>query len=198
MKLYAEVRHYRAGQMIRDALTLLWVTVWVFLGIRVYELVDSLGAAGRRLEEGGSEFAGTLESVGDDLADVPVVGGILRAPFEAIAGGGRAVQQAGETQQDVVHTLALYLGVLLALIPILLVVVPYLYRRVRWIREATAAHRLRVDADDLHLFALRAIATRSLTELQRATPDPAGALAAGDYAPLAALELGALGLRAQT
>src|SRR5687767_9523182 len=41
-----------------------------------------------------------------------------------------------------------------------------------------------------------AVATRPLYELQRACADPAAALATADYAPLAALELGAMGLRA--
>jgi hypothetical protein len=39
------------------------------------------------------------------------------------------------------------------------------------------------------------VANRSLRELHRVTPDPAGALRSGDYAGLAALELRALGLR---
>jgi hypothetical protein len=50
---------------------------------------------------------------------------------------------------------------------------------------------------DLELFALRALANRPLRELYRVTPDPAGALRAGDYAGLAALELRSLGLRAE-
>jgi hypothetical protein len=36
---------------------------------------------------------------------------------------------------------------------------------------------------------------RSLDELRRAAEDPGAALAAGDYAPLAAVEFRALGLR---
>ncbi len=62
-------------------------------------------------------------------------------------------------------------------------------------RAATAASRLRLDSDDLYIFALRAIATRPWHELRRVTPDPAGAFSAGDYEALAALELSALGLR---
>jgi hypothetical protein len=57
------------------------------------------------------------------------------------------------------------------------------------------AARLRDDRADLHLFALRAVANRPLRQLHRVTPDPAGALAAGDYEGLAALELNALGLK---
>ena len=61
--------------------------------------------------------------------------------------------------------------------------------------EATAARAIRESAADLHLFALRAVANRPLSELRRVTPDPAGALMSGDVEDLARLELAALGLR---
>jgi hypothetical protein len=40
------------------------------------------------------------------------------------------------------------------------------------------------------------VANRSLRDLHRVTPDPAGALRAGEFGALADLELRALGLRA--
>lgn len=105
---------------------------------------------------------------------------------DRLAGAGTSVEGA---------TLALWLGILLAVIPIGYVLLRYAPWRGRWIREASAASRLRIDSEDLHLFALRAVATRPLYELQRVTPDPAAALARGDYESLASLELGALGLK---
>jgi hypothetical protein len=133
--------------------------------------------------------------VRDRIGGVPLVGDELQSPFEAAAGAGRTLERAGAAQQEVVHTLALWLGVLLAVIPIGYVLLRQVPKRVRWIREASAASRLRIDAEDLHLFALRAVSTRPLYELKRACADPARALATGDYEPLAGLELGALGLR---
>ena len=105
------------------------------------------------------------------------------------------MERAGLAQQEVVQDLATWLGVLLALIPISYVAYRYLPDRWRWIREAGAASMLRIDAADLQLFALRAIARQPLYELRRATPDPAAALAQGDYEPLASLELASLGLK---
>jgi hypothetical protein len=52
-----------------------------------------------------------------------------------------------------------------------------------------------LEGAGLHLFALRALATRSITELRSATLDPAGAYTSGDYSRLADLELRQLGLR---
>jgi hypothetical protein len=110
---------------------------------------------------------------------------------------GQTLADAGATQQEVVHQLALWLGVLVAAVPIIALLLVWLPRRVAWAREAGAASRLRLDGADLELFALRAVANRSLRDLHRVTPDPAGALRGGEFEALADLELRALGLRAQ-
>ena len=195
MKLYAEAPRWRTRQIASDLAVLLWVVVWVRVGRWVHELVLRLQGPGRSLEEAGGGFARRFDDISGTVEDVPFVGGQLRRPFEAVADGSRSLAQAGITQQDVVPDVAVALGLLLALIPILYMLIKYVPGRVRWVREASAANRLRIDASDLHLFAIRAVATRPLYELQRACKDPAAALASGDYGPLAALELGAMGLR---
>jgi hypothetical protein len=87
--------------------------------------------------------------------------------------------------------------VVVAAVPVIALLLVWLPRRVAWAREAGAASRLRMDAADLELFAIRAVANRPLRQLHRATPDPAGALRTGEYEALADLELRALGLRAR-
>ena len=83
--------------------------------------------------------------------------------------------------------------------PAVLLLLAWLPRRVRWMRDAGDAHRLRGDSPgDLALFAWRAVARRPLGELRRAVDDPGGALLRGDYTALAALELHALGLRTES
>jgi hypothetical protein len=195
MKIYAETPGFRTRQVLADASMILWVYLWVRIGLRIKELVDGLGTPGRTIQQAGSGLAGTLESAAREVSDVPVVGDALRAPLESAADAGRVLQRAGAAQQDVVHTLAVWLGTLLALIPILFVLYHWGPWRARWAREASAAQRLRSDSSDLQLFALRALATRPLQELRRAAEDPAAAFGAGDYEALAAIELGELGLR---
>ena len=195
MKLYAEVPRWRTRQVLSDVAVVLWTYVWIKVGQRVHELILRLQGPGRSLEYAGGSFGRRFEDISETVGDVPFAGGQLRRPFEAVATGSRALERAGIQQQDVVHDIAVLLGILLALIPILYMLIKYLPGRLRWIREASAASRLRIDAADLHLFAIRAVATRPLYELQRACKDPAAALAQGDYGPLAALELGAMGLR---
>jgi hypothetical protein len=194
MKLYAEVGRVRGRQILQDAALLLWIALWVAIGLEVNALVNELSAPGETIERAGSGFAGSVEELGGGVGDLPVVGEELKRPFDAVADAGRVLEEAGQRQQDVVHTLALWLGTLFTVIPISYVLYKYVPDRLRWIREATAARHLRVDADDLRLFALRAIATRPLYELKRAAPDPAAAFEAGEYEALAGIELASLGL----
>jgi hypothetical protein len=196
VKLYAETAGLRARQVLVDLAVLAWTTAWVWAGVTLYRLVGKLAVPGARLEQAGGGFAGDISEIQQKVGRLPVVGGDLQGPFGRLAGVGRTLADAGATQQQVVHQLALWLGVLVAAVPIAALLVAWLPRRVAWAREAGAASRLRLGGADLELFALRAVANRSLRELRRVTADPAGALRAGDYQALADLELRSLGLRA--
>ena len=197
MKLYADAPGYRGGQLVRDGLVLLWIALWVRAGVWIHELVSRLAGPARTIQRAGEGFARPFRDAGERVEDVPVVGDALRSPFDAAAGAGRVLAEAGAAQRDTVETLALWLAVLLALIPISSVLLRYVPARLRWAREASAAGRLLVGDGGLELLALRAVARRSLDELRRAVPDPAGAWARGDHAPLAELELRELGVRAR-
>jgi hypothetical protein len=196
VKLYAETAGLRARQLLGDLAVLAWTGAWVWAGLTLYRLVGRLAVPGARLEQAGGGFAGDVAEIQQKVGRLPVVGGDLQGPFGRLAGVGRTLADAGATQQQVVHQLALWLGVLVAAVPIAALLVAWLPRRVAWAREAGAASRLRLAGADLELFALRAVANRPLRELRRVTPDPAGALRAGEYEALADLELRALGLRA--
>jgi hypothetical protein len=194
MKLYGETRFFRYRQMSTDIAVVVWTVVWIRIGIFMKHLFERLSEPGETIESAGGGFSSTMADIGERIADLPVVGPTLRSPFEAASDAGLRLQDAGQGQQDLVHRIAWWLGVLLALIPITLVLIRYVPGRFSWIREASAAHRLRIDAADLQLFALRAITNRPLHELRRACKDPAAAFAQGDYEPLARFELASLGL----
>jgi len=197
VKLYAETAGLRARQLLGDLGVLAWTAVSVAAGLTLYRLVEKLAVPGARVEQAGSNFAGDVAEIQQKVGRLPVVGNELQGPFGRLSGVGRTLADAGATQQEVVHQLALWLGVVVAAVPIVVLLLVWLPRRVAWAREAGAASRLRLDGADLELFAIRAVANRSLRELHRVTPDPAGALRAGEYQPLADLELRALGLRPQ-
>ena len=195
MKFYGESSFFRLRQIAADVGVLLWTVLWIRIGFFMRDLIDRLSGPGETIENAGNSFSSTMLDVSDKIADVPLVGEDLRAPFEAASDVGLRLQEAGQGQQDLVHRIAFWLGLLLAVIPITLMLIRYVPSRLSWIREASAAHRLRIDASDLQLFALRAITNRPLHELARACKDPAAAFAAGDYAPLAKFELASLGLK---
>jgi hypothetical protein len=197
VKLYAETARLRARQLLGDLATLAWTAAWVAAGLTLYRLVERLAVPGARVEQAGSDFAGDVAEIQQRIGRVPVVGDQLQGPFGRLAGTGRTLAEAGTTQQEVVHQLALWLGVVVAAVPVVTLLLVWLPRRVAWAREAGAASRLRMDGADLELFAIRAVANRPLRELRRVSADPAGALRAGEHQALADLELRALGLRAR-
>jgi hypothetical protein len=195
VKLYAETAGLRARQLLGDLAILAWTAAWVAAGLALSRLVERLAVPGARVEQAGSDFAGDVAVIQERIGRVPVVGDQLQGPFGRLAGTGRTLAEAGATQQEVVHQLALWLGVVVAAVPVVTLLLVWLPRRVAWAREAGAASRLRMDGADLELFAIRAVANRPLRELRRVSADPAGALRAGEHEALADLELRSLGLR---
>src|SRR4029453_13356895 len=98
---------------------------------------------------------------------------------------------------DAVDKLATFLGVVIAVMPILILLILWLPVGVRFIREATSAQKSIDAAADLDLFALRALARQPMTELARIADDPAGPWRPKDPAvthALASLELRETGL----
>ncbi|HEX3213509.1 MAG TPA: hypothetical protein VH016_13150, partial [Actinomycetota bacterium] len=165
MKLYAETAGLRVRQLLTDVGVLAWTALWVAAGLALYRLVEKLAVPGARVEQAGSNFAGDVAEIQQKVGRLPVVGNDLQGPFGRLSGVGRTLADAGAAQQEVVHQLALWLGVVVAAVPIVALLLVWLPRRVAWSREAGAASRLRLDGADLELFALRAVANRSLREL---------------------------------
>ena len=195
MRVYSDAPVVRVRQAALDLLTAVWILLWIRVGVRIYELVNGLQAAGRSLEGAGDALADRAGSLGEGAADVPVIGRVLRAPFRAIGDGGVLLQEAGVAQQSAVQTLAMWLALVVAGLPVLLAVIAYLPPRLRWMREASAVARLRAANPDLALFALRALTNQPIAALAAVSSDPVGAYRRGDYVALASLELRALGLR---
>jgi hypothetical protein len=174
-----------------------WVVLWLWLSQVVRDATLGLAAPGRRIEAAGGGLADRLRDAGSAVGDVPLVGDKVRTPFD---GAGRAADQiadAGTAQVAAVQDLAFWLGVVVAVLPILLAVLLYLPRRWRFVREATAGQRF-VDASaDLDLFALRAMAHQPMHRLARISSDPVAAWRSGDpevVRALAVLELRDAGL----
>ena len=195
MKLYADHRPLAARQAVGDVLLLVWVWAWVRIGQHLTSLVDRLAEPGRSLERAGTTLEDGLEGAAGGVGRLPVVGGALEGVFGDAAGAGSSLRDAGTAQAEVAHQLAVALGLAVAGLAIIWGLARYVPGRLQWIRDATSGQSLVAGAEDLRLFAIRAVANRPLSELRRVSRDPGGDLAAGRFDRLAALELAELGLR---
>lgn len=192
MKLYADLPARRTRQIIADVLVLLWVVIWVRTGFAVRDTV--LGALGpaRSLEAAGDSLQGSLADVAARVEGIPLLGEAISTPFDAAAAAGETMRQAGADLVAYVDRTALIVGVTTALLPVVLVVLPWLLFRIAFARRARALTLLLASEDPLDLLALRALATQPVGTLTRVSPTPAHDWRIGRpdvVARLAALEL---------
>jgi hypothetical protein len=197
MKLYADAPTRRSRQLLADVLFVLWIVGWVWLGHVVQHGTMQLAGVGRQTDASATSLADGLSSAGDTLGGIPVVGGGVSVPFDQMSSASQALAQAGRDQVTAVHRLSWALGISLAVIPILCVAVFFVPLRWRFVREATAGARFIDAAEDLDLFALRALTRQPMYVLAKISDDPAGAWRARDpeiVTALARLELRDAGL----
>jgi hypothetical protein len=198
MKLYADRAPVAFRQFITDVLVVVWVYAWVRLGMTLFDLVQKLAVPGQKLESAGNGLSANLGSAGDKIKSVPGVPDSVAAPFTNAAEAAKSLANAGREQQDIVNDLAWILSVVIVVLPVLLVVGVWLPLRIRWIRRAGAAARLRSVTAGRDLLALRALATQPLKRLLGVDPEIAALWRRGDpdaVEALARLELRSLGLR---
>jgi hypothetical protein len=198
MKLYAETPGRRVAQVVADLLLVAWLLAWAWAGTVVHDATLQLAAPGEQVAESATGLSGALQDAGGTLDDVPVIGDEVGTPFDEASGAADRLAEAGRDQVRAVERLALWLGLSVAAIPILLACLVHLPRRARFARRATAGARFVDAGEDLDLFALRALAHQPLHVLARISDDPAGAWRRGELDVtdrLAELELRASGLK---
>lgn len=199
MKLYADRPGRLLVQLFGDILVVIAVYWSLRLGRGAREKVGALAVPGREAESAARDLDGTLRGTAGDVADAPLVGDTLARPFRALASTSRDLAVTAQSYQDTVADLALLTGLMVALVPIFIVLVLYLPRRLSWVVEASAAKRLmRSGPASLELLAVRALARQPLARLARLGPDVVTGWRDGDpdaTATLARLELDELGLR---
>jgi hypothetical protein len=198
MKLYADTPTRREWQLATDVLVVAWLAFWIWLATKLFGLVLKLGVPGQKLAGAGDGMADGLSDAGSKVHRVPVAGDSLAGPFTKAADAARTLADAGRDEQHTIRQLAWVFALLLLAVPVAVVLLGWLPRRVRWIRRASSAAAWRGGGAGRDLLALRALATQPLRRLSTVDDDPVAAWRRGDpdaLAPLADLELKRLGLR---
>ena len=198
MTLYSDIPTRRARQLTGDIWLVLWSILWIWAAVRLHELVMNLATPGLAIADGATELAGSIESAGDSIGAVPLVGDALSAPFTGMSDAALSIADAGQATADAVSLLARFLSISLAVIAIMSFAAFWVPIRIAFMRRATAARRFVDAAADLDLFAIRAMARQPLHVLARIDDDPAGAWRRRDQrviTALAELELREEGIR---
>lgn len=198
MKIYSDYAAHRSRQIFVDVLAVGAIVAWAWLGYTIYTLVMNLAEFGVQMEEAGKGFKDTMTEISGSLGDVPLIGGGIKAPFDAASDAGAHLESAGVAQQTAVEQLATGLGVGIAVLPILTILIFWLVPRIRFVRRAGVAKRLLDSPASLDLLALRALSNQKLAALAAINPDVAGAWRRNDaevVRSLANLELRSSGVR---
>jgi len=198
MSIYADFAPRRARQIVADIVALAIIVGAILLGIVVHGTIAALGGVFVKLQDAGTGFEGTMGEIGDRLGEVPLIGGGIRGPFDTAAGAGGSLADAGRAGQATVEALASIVGVTVALIPILVLALAWLWPRVRFVRRARETRALLRLDDGLSLLALRALDDATARELARISPRALSDWRAGEPAAvraLAALEARRAGVR---
>lgn len=184
-------------QATADILVVLWVALWYFVGKLVHTAIAAFAVVGQKVEGGANGIAGNLDSAGRGAGKVPLVGDPVSKPLQAAGNAARSIAEAGHGLDEKATWLAVVLSLAVAIPPVLAVVVPWLFVRIRFGRRAGAAVTLASTPAGEELLALRALTNRPLPMLAKVSTDPVDAWRRNDpdvVRALAAMELRSAGL----
>jgi len=197
MKLYADATPRFTLQLALDAAVACYVLFWIWLGTVVNDGVSALASPGEGIAANARDLGGSLSDAGGFLDDAPIIGDGIASPFDSAADASRGIAQASDNSVAAIERFGFWLGVVVAVVPIVYLLAKFLPGRIRFIRNVNAGQRLALGPADLEVFALRALTNQPLHRLARVSPDPAGGYRRGEtdvITGLARLELTRIGL----
>ena len=203
LKLYPDHVPARVPRIAGDMAVTVWGMLWIAIGFAVYATVMALTVISDGIAGTGRTFNGWLDAFRSiSPRGVPLLSQFLQDQTAALKRyGGDQLISAGGQAHDSIHNLAVALGLLSALPPILIVCGGYALWRWRDAREMGAALtfvRIAERTGRLEqaraLLAYRAVANLSFARLMKVSQDPVGDLAAHRYDALAAEMLKKAGL----
>lgn len=198
MKVYSDYAGRRTRQIIADVAAVAGIALWVWFGVTVFTVVNSLAVFGQQMEAAGAGFEGAMSEVGETLGGIPLIGPGIRIPFDGASSAGGLLESAGQAQQEGVLALALTLGIGSAALPVLTILLVWLVPRILFIRRASRAAHVATAPAGMDLLALRALTSQRLSAIAKIDADALGAWRRGEpevVRRLAQLELKSSGVR---
>lgn len=198
MKWYSDFGVARIYQVVGDVVAILVLVLGVVLGVTLHNAIDALKEVGANVQSSGSDFSRTMNDIGKQLGGVPLIGGGIKAPFDAAGDAGTTLAQAGVNWQEGVERLATLVGWTVALVVLLVVLVGWVRPRLVGAIKRGILARFARRSPDLDLLAFRALANRPAAAVARVDADAVAAWRRGDaevIRRLAALELQSSGIK---
>lgn len=197
MHLYSASPLVRTRQVVADLVAITAIVTAAALGIGVGGAITALGAIGRSVEDAGEGLRTTMADAASTLGGVPLLGDAAAAPFEEASRVGASLAASGQDQQRFTTTLGITVGLIVALLPIALVLVVWLRRRLAFMRRARRTAALAATPEGRDLLALRALLASPPRPLLALASDPADGWRSRDprvLSELADLELRSAGV----
>lgn len=165
MKVYAERPVRVLGQLLGDVLLIAWVGAWIWFGLEVHDRLNALQRPTAQVGQVGKGLADSLAETSDQIRSLQFVGDALAAPFDAIINGSRQLVDASTNTRAAIGGVADISVWLAALFPVLFAVLLWAVVRVRWMRHATSAAKLRASGMGDGLLAAQALTTARMDRL---------------------------------
>jgi hypothetical protein len=204
MRFYPDLLDRRIAWMLADLLALAWTALWVDAGHVVERLFARLDVIAVGVINAGRTFDGWILSFESAVpSGVPYISDFLRQTANALkVHSGDPLIASGQAGYQAIHMLALVLGVITAALPIALLALIYLPRRLRLISDMRGIHvtvrralaRPELTPQMLEILAGRAIYTMPYQELLQYSRNPAEDWYSRRFEPLARAEMARHGL----
>lgn len=203
LKFYPDHVPARIPRLLADMLIALWGVTWAAAGWTVYRVVEGLQTVSDGITGTGHTLNSWIQAFrGVVPGGIPGISSFLGNVASTLQrDSGDQLIALGAQARGAVDTMALVLGLITALPPILIVCGTYLLWRWRDAREMGAAllfvrtaERTGRIEEAKALLAYRAMAQLSFGQLMRASPDPVGDVMARHYDGLASAMLKRAGL----
>jgi hypothetical protein len=194
---YATTPGRLAAQLFSDFAIFLWTVFWLLVGTAVYDAISAIADAGRQVETGANGIAGNLASAGQGAQNIPVVGAAVSGPLTSASQAALDIAGAGRSLETTASWLAVLLALAVVAVPLFVIVIPWLFLRLRFFRRKWIVTGLAATPSGEQLLALRALTNRSPRKLAAISPDPVGGWRREDpvtIRALAALELRSAGI----